>query len=99
MFVTLFNSRMKTILHPTTDDIISTIKDLIKPKDYVLYDKKIELVENSIIKVMNEKYPTPMLYRQLIIDMINYYTELKIDKGSFDDLSSNHLIDFIISTF
>ena len=99
MFITLFNTRMKPILHPSADDIISVIKDLIKPKYYVPYDEKIKLVEQSIQKVSKEKYPTPMLYRQLIIDLVNYYTDLEINKESFDDLCYNNLINFIISTF
>ena len=90
---------MKPILHPSADDIISVIKDLIKPKYYVPYDEKIKLVEQSIQKVSKEKYPTPMLYRQLIIDLVNYYTDLEINKESFDDLCYNNLINFIISTF
>ena len=47
MFITLFNSRVKNIPVPSEESILNVICDLIKPKQYVKYEDKIKIIENT----------------------------------------------------
>lgn len=99
VFITSFNVRIKRIQFPSESDILSVISSLIKPIKYLPYDDKIKLVITTIEQTENEKYPTPMRYRNLIINLINTYTQLEISVEDFDILSFNNLLDPIIATF
>ena len=99
VFITAFNARIKKISNPSERDIIFVISDLIKPIKYIPYDDKIKLVIMTIEQTKNEKYKTPFRYRNLIINLINTYTQLEISIDDFDTLSSNNLLDPIITTF
>ena len=99
VFTSLFSARIKSVVSPSANDIISIISDLIKPSGYLPYDAKIKLVSNTIEQVKDEEYPTPMRHRQFIINLINTYTSLEMTIDDFDVLSANNLLDPIISTF
>ena len=97
-FITLYNSRVKN-KSLDKDIIIQTITDLIKPVDYIPYDDKIKLVVTTITQSYNSEYPTAILHRNFIINMISTYTNLEMDNDGFDLLSKTKMIDLILSLF
>ncbi len=97
-FITLYNSRVKN-KSLDKDIIVQTITDLIKPVDYIPYDDKIKLVVTTITQSYNSEYPTAILHRNFIINMISAYTNLEMDNDGFDLLSKTKMIDLILSLF
>lgn len=79
--------------------VIKTITELAKPIQYLQYDDKLKIIEATLDQVKNQKFYTASLYRQFIINLINAYTDIEMDKNGFDIFSENGLLDIIISLF
>lgn len=78
---------------------MSIIQELIKPKRYISYDDKINLVMATIDSTAKCTPCAPNRKRQFLINMINAYTDLDVDIAGFDLLSQNMFLEPIISTF
>lgn len=78
---------------------MSIIEDLIKPKQYLPYDKKIELATTTIAQSRSFKPLIPNRSRLFIINLMNVYTDLEVSVNDFDVLSQNCLLEPILSSF
>ena len=98
-FITIYNTRTKHIQPLTRDIIMETITDLIKPVRYISYDNKIKIISETIKQSRNTDYPTAILHRNFIINIISAYTDLEMNNDGFDILCENGLLELIISLF
>lgn len=99
IFITKYNARVKHVVNLTTEIIMNTITDLIKPVDYISFQEKVDLVEKTIDETKHYKYPSVYRLRQFIVNLICAYTSLECTIDDFDLLSKSKLLDVIISTF
>ena len=99
VFMPLFNSRLNRLKEVSEQSIMDIVNDIVKPVAYIPYEKKIELVDSVIQSAKGQKYETPFRYRQLIIALINAYTNLEMAIDDFDTLSMNGLLNPIMMTF
>ena len=97
-FITLFNVKTKNG-ELSQKDLIDVIVELIKPKSYLPYDKKIQLAVDTINDSEVNKPSAPYRNRLFIINLIRTYTDLEVTVQDFDVLSQNMLIVPILSTF
>lgn len=97
-FITLFNVKTKNG-ELSQKDLIDVIVELIKPKSYLSYDRKIQLVVDTINDSEVNKPSAPYRNRLFIINLIRTYTDLEVTVQDFDVLSQNMLIVPILSTF
>lgn len=75
------------------------IVDLIKPKQYLSYDKKIDLALTTIEQSKEFKPVIPNRSRLFVVNLINVYTDLELTIEDFDVLSQNFLLEPILSSF
>lgn len=99
VLISLYNTKVKHKGKLTSDVVMDTIIDLIKPINYIAYDKKIEIAKRVIEDNKNKEFPTPNMSRSFIIYLINAYTNIELDEDGFDVLSENKMLDLILSTF
>ena len=97
-FITLFNVKTKNG-KLSQEDLIDIIVELIKPKSYLPYDEKIQLVVDTINDSEVNKPSAPYRNRLFIVNLIRVYTDLEVTVQDFDVLSQNMLIVPILSTF
>lgn len=97
-FIAIFNARAKNT-DMSTNTLIGIAENILKPKKYIPYDKKIDLADITLQQINGTKHPTAERYRQFIINIISIYTELEMDSDAFDVFCENGLIDLILSTF
>ena len=99
VLVSLYNAKMKHAGKITSDIVMKTITDLVKPISYIPYDQKIEIAHQTIKDNLGKEYPTANTYRSFIIYLIKAYTNIELDEKGFDILMENRMIDLILSTF
>ena len=98
-FITMYNQRMRKVKEYNQELITSTVSELIKPKMYLSYDDKLDLIDRVISSSTGSKHLTADRYRYFIIELIKTYTILEMNEEQFDLLSENKLLDIILSTF
>ncbi len=97
-FITLYKVRTKN-MDISPDNVIKVVEELVHPKNYISFDNKCKLVEETIKSVQNFQYKTARRYRQFVINLIAVYTDLEMDEKGFDELSETRLLDIVLSTF
>ena len=97
-FIALFNIRTKKG-GLSQDELMAIIIDLIKPKQYLAYDKKIEIVMATIKQAKDMKPLLPLRSRLFIVNLISVYTNLEMTIDDFDVLSQNLLLEPILASF
>lgn len=100
-FITMYNQRMKNRRDYTKDMVLTTVQDLIKPKAYLSFNEKLQLIDRTFELVERSKHPTADRYRYFTMVLINAYTVLEVNDviKAFDLLSENRLLDIILHTF
>ena len=98
-FITMYNQRMRKNREYTQELITATVSELVKPKLYLSYDDKLNLIDRVISSSAGSKHLTADRYRYFIIELIKAYTVLEMNEEQFDVLSENKLLDIILSTF
>ena len=98
-FIKVYNARIKST-NKSAESQLNLIAEIIKPKPYLSFDDKLEIIDKTIEYVKQSKHPTANRYRYFVLNIIDAYTELEqLDKTAFDELSQLGLIDPILSTF
>lgn len=97
-FISLFNVRTKSG-KKTQEELMGIINDLIKPKQYLSYDRKIELAMTTIEQTKDMKPIIPNRSRLFVVNLINIYTNIEMTVSDFDVLSQNLLLEPILSSF
>ena len=96
-FISIYTSRIK---HDGSEkDAFDVLCDLIKPIDYISYDKKLEIIDNTIDQCKSSQHFTADIYRNFVVNLISAYTNLECKLKDFDLLSRSKLLDIVLSTF
>lgn len=102
--VTNYQSKIKNKDDLTIDDCIETMKKIIRPKNYLSFTEKENLVLSILKKIISYsdegkiQYNSCKKYITFILDMLSVYTNLRIDKYSYDILCSNNLLNIVIGS-
>lgn len=98
-FVKVYNARIKTT-NNSVESQLRLIADILKPKSYLSFDDKLEIVDKTLEQIKDSRHPTADRYRYFVLNVITAYTGLEqLDKAAFDELMQADLLDPILSTF
>lgn len=96
-FITVYMSKLK---HSNAEnDAFDILYDLIKPIDYLPYDSKLEIIDQTIDQCKSAQHFTADIYRNFTMNLISTYTNIECKPKDFDLLSQAKLLDIVLSTF
>lgn len=98
-FITVYKTRIKHQREFSADDVINIVAELVNPIDYISYDDKLKIIDQTLQETNDKDYPSAQRHRLFLVNLISAYTNLECRIKDFDLLCESGLLDVIISLF